>query len=670
DYDNDGDLDLYLANSGDNKLLRNNATAGANWVQFQLQGTLSNRSAIGARVTLTAGGVTQVREISGGSGYGSQDAQTASFGLGAVATIDLVQIDWPSGVVQTLAPSPAVNQKITVIEPVPDALFTDVTDVALGVVGKCQGVAWGDYDADGDPDLYITHSDIDNMLLENEGGTFIDATAAPVNAPGSARGSAWADYDNDGDLDLYHVKSGANQLFRNDGGSSFTDVSAGDIADAGVGISAAWADYDGDGDLDVYGASFTMNSELFRNDGGDTFTNVGTFPPNDTGAGTGIAWADYDGDGDPDFFLARSGSQTDKLYRNEGGGTFVDATSGSLGNTGAGRGVAWADYDNDGDLDLYLANTNASNALYRNDGGGTFVDVTSGPLAGSGVGGSVSWVDYDNDGDQDIYVGNSGQANQLFKNEGNGSFVSVTNALLGDTSQTVGLGWADYDLDGDLDLYLGNGDLNGLAQANKLLRNDTDAVSGNNWLQLKLSGTLSNRDAVGALVSVTTGGTTQLRQVSAGSGCWSQDDLVVAFGLGTAASIDSIEIRWPSGVVQWVDGIAVNQKITVVETDPTGVDPIDTLPTGFALYRASPNPFDDHTTVRFDVARSEHVNLSVFDVSGRLVRVLENSVRSAGRHESVWDGRADGGERVAAGVYFYRLESASYHETRKLVRLR
>ena len=451
-------------------------------------------------------------------------------------------------------------------------LFSDQSTGPLGDVGEGLGVAWGDYDGDGDADLYITNDATDNKLLRNDGGgVFVDVTSGPLGDPGSARGSAWADYDNDGDLDLYNLKSGANVLLRNDGGA-FVDVTSGDVGDTDLGISAAWADYDNDGDLDVYSATFVGDSKLFRNVGGSTFIDIGTTPPNSGGSGTCVSWADYDGDGDLDFFLAISGaaSPAGKLIRNDGGGTFFDATAGIPVGIGAGRGVSWGDYDNDGDFDLYLALNStggATNQLFRNDGGGTFTDVTSGPLADvGGNANSVAWGDYDNDGDLDIYLVNeSGNSNRLFRNDGGGTFVDATSAPLDDAGLGIGGAWADYDNDGDLDFYVANGGL-GSSQANKMFRNDT--VNSNNWVQFKLQGTVSNRDAVGTEVSVTAGGVTRLRQVEAGSGYSSQNDLVLSFGLGSATVIDAIEIRWPSGQVQMITPPAVNTRATVVEPLP------------------------------------------------------------------------------------------------------
>jgi fibronectin type 3 domain-containing protein len=203
---------------------------------------------------------------------------------------------------------------------------------------------------------------------------------------------------------------------------------------------------------------------------------TGGLPLGDTGDGMGVAWCDYDGDGDSDLYITNDGS-ANVLARNDGLAGFTDATGGPLGDAGSGAAAVWGDYDGDGDFDLYLVNTGASNRLMRNDGGDTFTDVTAGPLGDSGSGYGASWVDYDLDGDLDLYVANSGASNKLFRNDG-GSFVDATSAPMDDSGAGRGLGWSDYDADGDPDLYLAN-----YGGANKLFRNDgggsfSDVTSG------------------------------------------------------------------------------------------------------------------------------------------------------------------------------------------------
>jgi hypothetical protein len=198
------------------------------------------------------------------------------------------------------------------------------------------------------------------------------------------------------------------------------------------------------------------------------WTDVTAGPLGDPGLGEGVAWGDYDGDGDHDLYLSNQGPN--RLFRNEGNDVFVDATIGPLGDPGLGRGIVWGDYDDDGDLDLDLTNRGSSNKLVRNDGGGSFSDVTQGPLGDPGDTHGVAWGDADNDGDIDLYIANFNSANKLLRNDGDGAFTAVTAGPLGDPGRGFGGGFGDCDLDGDLDLYLVN-DLE-----NRLLRNDGDLV--------------------------------------------------------------------------------------------------------------------------------------------------------------------------------------------------
>jgi hypothetical protein len=250
---------------------------------------------------------------------------------------------------------------------------------------------------------------------------FVDATSGPLGDAGCGGGVAWGDFDNDGDLDLYLANDAtANKLFRNDGGGNFADATSGPLGDTGNSWTVACGDYDNDGDLDIYIVNWNNANKLLRNDGALTFVDVTSGPLGDAQKGKGVAWGDYDNDGDLDLYFANQYTGN-KLLRNDGGGSFVDVTSGPLADGGNVKGVAWGDYDNDGDLDLFLAKgdgaTLGPNRLLRNDGGGVFVDATSGALSDSGMFSGSSLGDFDNDGDLDLYVGNLSGANSLSLNQ-------------------------------------------------------------------------------------------------------------------------------------------------------------------------------------------------------------------------------------------------------------
>ena len=469
--------------------------------------------------------------------------------------------------------------------------------------------------------------EISNALYRNNGdGTFSNvARIAGVDDPaGRGNGGCAADYDNDGNHDLFLANWGSSRLFRNNGDGTFADVTG----EAGVGdpnityrtMGCAWGDYNRDGFLDLaivrhMSETDLMSSNmkvspgalrpiaLYRNDGNGAFTNVASLlgdtsgPENSApfgslwGAGFQPGWTDYDSDGDPDLYVVNdfgADIQPNILWRNDGPGAdgswvFADVSSDSGADVAIfGMGLAVGDYNLDGHLDFYLTNIGEA-VLLANDGNGrTFTQAAA--EAGAGVAAfegqqRVTWgnvfFDYDNDGDEDLYIVSgyldidqnnpTEQPNVLLTNERNGGFTD-TSAGSGVDDPAVGRGVAylDFNADGCLDLYVVNlGVSASLPQEARLFRNT--CASENNWLIVKTVGSTSNRDGVGARVKVTAGGHTQIREVAAGGSSMSQNMIAVHFGLGQARIVDSIEVLWPSGVLQTLTGVATNQRLTVTE---------------------------------------------------------------------------------------------------------
>jgi len=451
--------------------------------------------------------------------------------------------------------------------------------------------AWGDYDQDGNVDLFVCSSVspgvVTNRLYHNHGnGTFTRITAgAPVNERADSGVGVWGDFDNDGDLDLFvcNFESPVRDFFyRNEGDGAFTKVTQGPwVTDSGAGSGAAWADYDNDGYLDLFVAnSGNQNDFLYHNNGDGTVTKITTGPvPTSGGSSHGCAWADYDGDGDLDLFVSNVGHPGQPLqnlfqFRNDGSGVFTRIRTGALATEGGNSGgIAWGDYDNDGDLDLFLGGgmgAGDNQDLFRNDGPDGLVRITEGAIVndrGSSVSGA--WGDYDNDGCLDLFVSNNlGLNNWLYHNEGDGTFSKVTTgAVVNDGGWSFGCAWADFDNDGDLDLFVANGGLSSApGESGFLYRNDGGT---NNGLLVRLVGTVSNRSAIGAKVRVkaTIQGKTfwQLREISGGSGYCSQNDLRAHFGLGDATNVEVMRIEWPSGIVQELRDVPAKQTLTVTE---------------------------------------------------------------------------------------------------------
>jgi hypothetical protein len=489
------------------------------------------------------------------------------------------------------------------------------------------GVALFDYDGDGWIDIYFVSGTplppgapdptAANALYRNEGGMrFRDVThEAGVGSQRFGLGVAVGDYDNDGDADLYVNNFGPNVLYRNNGDGTFTDVTqeAGVACGLRAGAGASFLDMEGDGDLDLFVANYvnfrldnnvqrTTNgfpcypgpldfqpkaNFLFRNDGEGRFTDVSRESgiAQAAGSGMGTIVADYDQDDDSDIFVAND-EMGNFLFENDGSGKFreVGVLRGfAYGLDGRPRGnmaVDCADYDNDGWLDFFTT-TYAGEmvVLYRNSKG-SFEDFTHSSGAGAGSLPHVKWgagfADFDNDRDADLFVACGGidqevhrwrpstayrLRNLLLMNAGDGKFVDVSDRCgdgLLSAESSRGSGLDDLDNDGDVDMVV----LNSRASPT-VIRNDADRAR--HWLQVELRGTAANRDGVGAQVRVTAGGQTQLAEIHSGRGYQSHHGSRLHFGLGECDRVERVEVRWPGGRVQTCENLPANQLARIVE---------------------------------------------------------------------------------------------------------
>jgi hypothetical protein len=489
------------------------------------------------------------------------------------------------------------------------------------------GVAFLDFDGDGWQDLLFVNSmrwpgrsgpPTPPALYRNErDGTFEEVTrSAGLDVKLYGMGVAAADYDNDGDVDVLLTGLGANRLLRNLGGR-FEDVTtAAGVSSGGFGTSAAFFDYDKDGRLDLFVANYvewsveedlfcTLDGEnksyctpesyrgqsprLYRNQGGGRFEDVTERAglANPSSKALGVALVDFDGDGWLDLFVAND-TQPNNLYRNDGNGRFSDegVTAGvafsEAGVARAGMGVDAADYDGSGRPSLLVGNfSNEMIALYHNEGTGLFIDEA--PRSELGRASLLSltfacfFFDYDLDGLLDVFAVNGhvaddveavqsrvryAQRPQLFRNTGGGRLEDVTSrsgAALQVPVVGRGAAYADFDNDGDLDVAItvNNG-------AARLLRND--GGSRNRFLRVRTIGSRSNRDGIGARVTVTpAGGSDRWRMVKTGSSYLSQSELTLTFGLGPAGKPARVVVDWPSGQRDVVEGVMPDQLVTIVE---------------------------------------------------------------------------------------------------------
>ena len=480
--------------------------------------------------------------------------------------------------------------------------FTDIA-VESGVdkTDRGRGSAWLDFDDDGDFDLFSVGIQAVHALYRNDGGgNFADVTKEKgLDDRRGGWGASSVDYDNDGDPDLFVSRDAwegraANSLYRNDG-DRFVDIApqAG-VADSGASFTATWGDYNNDSYLDLYVANGVIGdgdtNRLYRNNGDGTFAEMGTAAAvADSGNTIGTAFGDYDNDGRPDLYVVNIG-QPNRLYRNNGDGTFADRAlaAGVSYPLDGGYVTFFFDYNNDGQLDIFAALMSSFNDalnsaiegqavepnrpfLYHNNGDGTFADITQlAGLARSFGTMGIGMGDIDNDGFADIYLANGGpemyrlEPNTLFRNRGDGTFADVTElANVGNLGKGHGATFADFDRDGDLDLYAGlGGHYNGDVWPNSLYRND-----GTNgyYLQVELQGTRSNRDAIGARLTLYSGAHRVHTQVASGFGFGSNNALTTHLGLGTQRHIDRLEVHWPSGLKQQWQNVAPNQAIRIIE---------------------------------------------------------------------------------------------------------
>jgi hypothetical protein len=484
-----------------------------------------------------------------------------------------------------------------------------------------------DYNGDGLLDIYLVcysqtpqadgRDKLKDVLYRNNGdGTFTEVTEkAGISNSMLGMGLAVGDYNNDGWSDMYITGYGASKLFRNNGNGTFTDVTGkAKVWNSRWGTSAAFLDYDNDGYLDLYVCNYLKFDEseklpctffdgkpycyiarikgsasiLFHNNRDGTFSDASekariSIP----GKGLGVITLDYNNDGRIDIFQAND-TAANFLFRNNGDGTFAEVALEAgvafdpNGHARGGMGVDAEDIDRDGYLDIFVANfSGETNAFFHNEKDGLFTETTfkmglgeiSIPMSGFGS----RFFDYNNDGLVDLFVLNGhpfepinkifaettyAERPFLFENTGKGfrDVAAEHGAPLRKMYSGRGLAVGDIDNDGDPDLLLIN-----VGQPPVLLRNDSG--NRNNWLGLKLVGAKSNRDGIGAKITLTTGGVNRTRQLLGGTSYCSASDTRLLFGLGSPGKVDEIETRWPSGQVNTMRNVKINQYITIKENE-------------------------------------------------------------------------------------------------------
>jgi len=466
--------------------------------------------------------------------------------------------------------------------------------------GVSRGVAWGDFTGDGFPDLAVANTDNGQIFLYRNinGEHFERVTQGDIaNFRGNAQGVTWPDINNDGWLDLFITAEDApNSLYLNDGHGELVQADAGALtADKTSSTQACWADFDGDGLLDVYVVNRDYQDDvLYKNVDGHTFKAVEGPWVGLGNHGRSCGWGYSDDDLLPDLYVANAyfmlGDErhyaANFFFHNKGQDGFEQIVSGEFVNAyGYSYGVSWFDYDQDGDEDIFVSNITryGPNVLYENAGKNNFFPTWSSKIMRD-IPGPVKghiWADFDNDGDTDLFVseGHGGarpqhapfdNVNRYYQNI-DGAYEPAHIPVLTSASRvSAGAAAGDIDRDGDIDLFIANWsgeDLN-----NEFYRNQ----SKENWFSLQLHGAQSNRQGVGAKVTLVSllGETvhTQYKTMWLSTGYASANEPVLHFGVGEAQDIQTIKITWPSGVIDTYTGAAINQRYLAIENDGMQID--------------------------------------------------------------------------------------------------
>ena len=513
--------------------------------------------------------------------------------------------------------------------------FTDVTAAARVAFNAevVESLAWGDYDNDGDEDLFLSTNGL-NKLMKNDGNdVFTDVSIdSGLTHSSISTGCAFGDLDNDGDLDLFVVTNSSgvpDLLYENKGAAAnytFQSIenTVSGISDFSSQRGMSFFDFNRDGLLDLY-VNANGNDIVYKNLGNLTFeeiaSSIGVLADN---TGVGSVPTDINNDGWIDVFAGNRSSTQNKLFVNNGSGSFIDkSTFAGITDIGLGMGVISFDYDNDLDMDLYWTTWPKDspvqpNVLYQNQGNETFLNKTfdTGTLDESGWGISANAGDIDNDRFEDFFISNGfsveSSGSVLFRNINGINFQDITFSVLGSSLNwdARGVAFADYDNDGDLDVCL----TGGAGVDTKLWRNDT--VNPNNWVSFRLEGVASNKSAIGARIEVTANSIITVKEVSGGAGRGSFNSLPVEFGLGNATAITNVKIIWPSGFIENFNAISINQINNIKEGDSTlsaNAISFDNL-----LLNTYPNPFKNSFSLDLSLFKSIS-NIKIYNILGVLI---------------------------------------------------
>jgi hypothetical protein len=534
------------------------------------------------------------------------------------------------------------------------------------------GVSFFDFNGDGWDDLCFPTAAGDSLLFFHNNQGVFEKINALVLETAATKQLLWADIDNDGDKDLLITNfMAANRLYENDGNMNLTDItlSAGFFLFPEPTYGATFGDYDADGFLDLYitnrsnGTFDSFTNYLWKNNGNNTFTNV-TIQTN-TSDGLKVSFCatfiDINQNLRPDLYIANDRLAANTLFLNNGN-TFADISFSSGTDIVANAmNVGSGDYNNDGHLDIYVTNTTEGNVLYKNNSDETFTDMaTSAGVAFNQVSWGANFFDYDNDGDLDLYVSSeeveNGKANALYENLGDGTFYQpLPDGIAGDTLISFGNAIGDFNLDGKMDVVV----VNAYSDPMLIWENQTD--NDNNWLKVNLEGVESNRDGIGSWIEIYHDGQKQVRYTKCGTAYLAQNTQTEHFGLGTFETLDSVIIRWQKGLIDRFENVPANQILEVVEgmTITSTVDILEKK----ELFSVSPNPVsENYFYLKNSFEENLEVELQLLTASGQVIfdKKIE-LVKGENKLELPIN--------LAEGIYFLKINTANSSEQKSLIKL-
>ncbi|MFZ5515696.1 MAG: C25 family cysteine peptidase [Candidatus Zhuqueibacterota bacterium] len=556
--------------------------------------------------------------------------------------------------------------------------FIDVAEDAVPqMAGIGYSTAFGDYNNNGFPDIFVVSKNGNALFQNSNGDLFADVShSAGIHDSYNVNSSTFLDFDNDGDLDiaLNMLSYKPDDLFyidtifyENDGQRHFSIRIP--YTSEGLPLKAepiACFDFDNNGLLDFLCSE--NNGEacfLFKNLGDGRFADVTQIvvPILEEG-GKHASVSDYNSDGFPDVYVLRSSSDSNLLLMNNRDGTFTDVADEA--GVSSPKGADWSvfgDYNNDGWSDLFIYHPTGLNALYRSNGDGSFENAANIANVAEIKAGFTNgtFLDYDNDGYQDLLL--KFEVFDLYKNNRDGTFSKDFIKPSGFSFSSIAV--ADYDRNGGVDVFC----LGTTGIPNALFKN---RLKMNNWLTVHLKGITCNSSGIGARIRVVAGGLNQIRDVVNQFAGGLQCDLPVEFGLGNHSVVDTLEVRWPDGKSDILTGVKANAAITVEQGRGDAA-----IPSSSYLRQNFPNPFNQLTMIQYQVQgnplspeKTVAVNLSVYNIVGQKVKTLVNENRIVGSYGALWDGKDELGNYAPSGLYFYNLRSGDFTETKKMLLLR